>query len=194
MRFNNIISNQGEAYLIHDFYDAQTALSLYNALMNEVSWSEKAIKMFGKSILQPRLMCWMGDEGCRYKYSGTYFDPTPWTKAVLAIKNTIENELGEKFNSALLNLYRNENDSMGAHSDNEKELGSHPVIASLSLGAERLFIFKHKITKEKIKLNLPPASLLVMKGETQKHWKHELPKLKKPIEPRINITFRKIYL
>ena len=191
---SNIITNQGEAYLIKDFYDKESAAKLYKILLNEIPWSERSIKLFGKDTLQPRLMCWMGDKKCSYKYSGTTFEPTPWTKTVLEIKNKIESNLDVIFNSALLNLYRNEKDSMGAHSDNEKELGKNPVIASFSLGSERPFVFRHKATKEKIKLNLTAASLLVMKGATQENWKHELPKLKTPTEPRINITFRKIII
>ncbi len=190
----NVIKKQGEVYLIKDFYNKSEALTHFNTLICEIPWRERSIKLFGKNILQPRLMCWMGDKGCSYKYSGTTFEPTPWTNTVLEIKNKIEKNLGESFNSALLNLYRNEKDSMGAHSDNEKELGKNPVIASFSLGAARPFIFRHKKTKEKIKLNLTDSSLLVMKGATQENWKHELPKLKTPTEARLNITFRRIFL
>ncbi|MCH2535017.1 MAG: alpha-ketoglutarate-dependent dioxygenase AlkB [Bdellovibrionales bacterium] len=194
MSDSNIFDNHGQARLIESFYESDIAAQLQKLLMNEIPWSERSIQLFGKKILQPRLMCWMGDDGCSYKYSGTVFEPTPWTTTVLSIKQKIESYTENNFNSALLNLYRNENDSMGAHSDDEKELGDKPIIASLSLGAERPFIFRHKASKEKIKLNLSPGSLLIMSGDTQKHWKHEIPKLKIPLEPRINITFRKILL
>lgn len=189
---SNLLKNDGEAYLIENFYDELKALKLMSLLQDEIPWQERIIKIFGRTILQPRLMLWMGDADCSYKYSGTKFNPQPWSDTLLNIKKDVEAYTNHEFNSALINLYRNENDSMGAHSDNEKELSLRPVIASISLGAARPFVFRHKSKKLKTKIMLRPGSLLIMSGSTQESWKHELPKLKKPTEPRINITFRLI--
>ncbi len=188
----NILPHSGIALIKNKFLDNESAEILSQKLTKEVHWQSRQIKMFGKLIDQPRLVCWMGDSGANYKYSGTLFKPEKWITPVLEIKSLVELDLNLQFNSCLLNLYRNERDSMGLHSDNEKELGLEPNIASVSLGSDRTFIFRHKLTKEKVVINLKSGSLLLMQGETQDNWKHELPKMKKNREPRINLTFRKV--
>lgn len=188
-----MLEKDGKAYLVKNFYEKLDSTQLLTQLLNEIPWQERSIKMFGKQVLQPRKMCWMGDSDCTYKYSGTEFSPMTWSKTVLDIKSKIESHTDFCFNSVLLNLYRDENDSMGLHSDNEKELGDQPLIASLSLGEARPFIFRHKTEKTKVKITLDSGDLLIMQGDTQKYWKHELPKLKQHVGPRINLTFRWIY-
>jgi len=155
-------------------------------------WSQQQITVYGKHYLQPRLSAWYGD--LNYSYSGITMEPLPWTQTLLQIKSRVETLLQQDFNSVLLNLYRDHNDSMGMHSDNERELGEWPVIASLSLGEERTFLLKHKTRKDlkTIRLPLPPGSLLLMKGNTQTHWRHGIAKERRPCGPRINLTFRNI--
>lgn len=164
----------------------------FDRLMEEVTWKHEAIKIFGKEVMQPRLTAWYGDAGVEYTYSGLKNSPIPWTSTLLDIKKQVESVVGHSFNSVLLNLYRDGNDSMGYHSDDEPELGAKPRIASLSFGAARRFNIKHKKTGELIKLDLEDNSLLIMKGEFQREWKHAIPKTKKEVGPRINLTFRKI--
>ena len=132
----------------------------------------------------------MGDAGFTYSYSGTSKTASSWTPPLLRIRERVETCCGHEFNSCLLNLYHDGSEGMGWHSDDEKTLGRNPVIASVSFGAERPFRFKHRVTKEVVPLILESGSLLVMKGETQHHWVHALPKTKKITSPRINLTFR----
>ena len=168
----------------------------HNNLMRRLSdctpWSQQQITVYGKSYLQPRLSAWYGD--LNYSYSGITMEPLPWTQTLLQIKSRVETLLQQEFNSVLLNLYRDHNDSMGMHSDNERELGERPVIASLSLGEERTFLLKHKMRKDlkTIRLPLPPGSLLLMKGNTQTYWRHGIAKERHPCGPRINLTFRNV--
>lgn len=143
--------------------------------------------------MQPRLVAWYGDRHLKYKYSGLELLALEWTSELLSLKHKIENFCLQSFNSVLLNLYRNQNDSNGWHSDDEKELGEDPYIASVSLGQQRDFILKHKNQPElKVKIALQSGSLLIMKGSCQKYWKHTLPKRTGPLGPRINLTYRKI--
>lgn len=170
----------------------QDSEELFCLLQNEIAWREEPIKMFGKSMLQPRLLAWYGDANANYRYSGTTHSPLPWTPSLTRLKDQVEALTKSSFNSVLLNLYRDGNDSMGYHSDDEPELGRQPVIASLSFGAERRFNIKHKQTGELISFDLPHNSLFVMKGDFQRTWKHSIPKTKKKVGPRINLTFRQI--
>ncbi|HJZ90559.1 MAG TPA: alpha-ketoglutarate-dependent dioxygenase AlkB [Gemmataceae bacterium] len=140
----------------------------------------------------PRLTAWYADPGCTYSYSGVTHHATPWTPGLLAIKHRAEAAAGTTWNSLLLNLYRDGRDSIGFHADDEPELGVNPVIGSISLGAERRFILKHPASGEKLELALPHGSLLVMGGTSQHHWRHGVPKTKKPVGRRINLTFRRI--
>jgi alkylated DNA repair dioxygenase AlkB len=150
--------------------------------------------LWNKEHLQPRLSAWHGDAGARYSYSGVMLEPHRWTDTLLRIKEDVEHATGQRFNSVLLNLYRNEGDSVGWHSDNETELGSRPVIASLSLGETRRFKLRHKTRKDQktISLALTDGSLLVMSGTTQKFWRHAIDKEREPKDARINLTFRNI--
>jgi alkylated DNA repair dioxygenase AlkB len=148
--------------------------------------------MFGKDIPQPRLVAWFGDPGCEYSYSGISMNLNEWTPQLLELKAVCEQFAGTTFNSTLANLYRNGNDKMSWHSDDEPELGIEPCIASLSLGATRRFKFRHRTTKEAVECSLPSGSLIVMSGLCQKMWEHEVPRETRVTEPRINLTFRAV--
>ncbi|MGH7096576.1 MAG: alpha-ketoglutarate-dependent dioxygenase AlkB family protein [Stellaceae bacterium] len=163
-------------------------------LIAEVPWRAEEVVVFGRKVMQPRLTAWYGDPGCAYSYSGIRLEPLPWSATLLDIKARIEEVAAERFNSVLLNYYRDEADSIGFHSDDEPELGPQPVIASLSLGAERVFVMKHKTERKRppVRLALASGSLLLMKGETQRHWRHGVPRETRPCGPRINLTFRRI--
>lgn len=155
-------------------------------------WQSETIKMFGKEIVVPRKIFWMADEGINYQYSGISHLPIPWTENIFSVKQQIEDVSGTVFNSVLGNYYRDGNDYMGWHSDNEKELGKDPIIASISLGATRKFVFKHKQTSEKHEYDLQHGDLLIMGERVQTAWNHALPKTKKVTQPRINLTFREV--
>lgn len=176
------------------FLNEELASELFNSIYQETNWKEDSITIFGKKILQPRLTSLFGNEGKPYSYSGITMYPNNWNKPLLFIKNEIEQICTHNFTTVLANLYRNENDSNGWHADNEKSLGRDPIIASVSLGEERLFQIKHNTNKsEKINLILEHGSLLLMKEGSQIHYKHQLPKSKSAKKPRINLTFRTIF-
>lgn len=159
-------------------------------LVAETAWRAETITVWGKSHLQPRLTAWYGEAS--YTYSGMTLEPLPFTPLQLAIKQAVEQASGRRFNSVLLNYYRNEQDSMGFHSDDEKELGPEPAIASVSYGEPRTFILKHKRLPKTLKLALGDGSLLLMAGTLQRHWRHGINKERAPRGPRINLTFRNI--
>ena len=161
-------------------------------LIEETPWRQEDVKVYGKTYRQPRLVAWYGDAGKSYKYSGIALEPLPWAGRIAEIKRRVEAVVAYEFNSVLLNYYRDQNDSMGLHSDDEKELGPRPVIASVSVGAERAFIFKSKLDKDAKPLKFPLASgsLLLMRGETQQNYKHGIAKETRPLGPRVNLTFR----
>lgn len=159
---------------------------------NEADWRCHVIHMFGREIPSPRLTAYQADEGVEYAYSGIKLDPAEWTPAVGEIKRRVEEAVGRSFNSVLVNKYRGGDDSMGWHADDEKELGEEPVIASVSLGAERRFLLRANESGEKVETLLKPGSLLVMGGRSQHDWKHSVPKTKKDVGPRINLTFRRV--
>ena len=171
---------------------ARSYASLLHVLVNDTAWRQEEITVYGKPYLQPRLSAWYGD--LAYSYSGIRLEPLPWTPTLLDIKLRIESLVDHEFNSVLLNYYRDQNDSMGMHSDDERELGPQPVIASLSLGEERSFLLKHKSRKDlkTVKLALPAGSLLLMQGQTQSNWRHGINKERQPCGPRVNLTFRSI--
>jgi alkylated DNA repair dioxygenase AlkB len=164
----------------------------FKSCLHDLNWETGFIKIFGKTHQIPRLQAWYADNEVEYTYSGKKLQRHNWNNLLLEIKEKIENITSFKFNSVLANLYRDGNDSMGLHSDDEKELGKKPVIASLSLGESREIYFKHK--NKKLNLIIPQASgqLIVMHGKTQEYWKHEIKKTKKIKKPRINLTFRNI--
>ena len=175
-------------------FDPQEQSLLMNALQEEIPWKQEHIKLFGKTHPTPRLTAWHGDEHCVYKYSGVVNQPFPWTPSLLTIKSRIESlSNGATFNCVLLNFYRDGSDKMGWHSDDEKELGPNPSIASVSFGATRRFDFKHKTeAHNKFSIHLESGSLLLMQGDMQHHWLHQIPTQKRIQEPRINLTFRYI--
>lgn len=163
-----------------------------SSLYNDIHWTQQTIKMFGKIYRQPRLVGWQGDHGVSYTYSGKKYQAASWTSQVKSIRSIVESLLNVSFNFVLLNCYRNGHDCMGRHSDDEKELGVQPIIASVSFGQSRPLVFTHKETKDKLSIDLDHNSLLIMSGLTQKQWWHELPRRKNIDSPRINMTFRQI--
>ena len=176
-----------------DFIESNEALRLFNQMKSKFPWEKNQIKLFGKTYDVPRTEAYFADPGMSYGYSGKKLTLNPWNKIVLGLKTKIEHQTGHSFNACLANFYRNGNDSNGLHADNEVELGKNPVIASLSFGATRKFRLKHNQTKEVVNYELTNGSLLIMSGECQHYWKHEVPKQKKIQEGRINLTFRRIF-
>ena len=168
--------------------------ALLKILISETPWRSETIKMWGKPVRQPRLIAWYGELGATYSYSGIELAPEPWTETILDLKWRVERISRCQFNSVLLNYYRDHRDSMGFHSDDEPELGDQPTIASLSFGEERRFQLKHKSRKDlkTLSIRLCDGSLLIMRGDTQKKWKHGIPKERFSCGPRVNLTFRYI--
>ena len=190
-----IVLNLPDATIIYypHFFDKEEADTLLYQLKNEIPWQQDDIKVFGKVYLQPRLTALFGNEGKSYSYSNIKMQPHLWNSLLQKIKSKVESVTETNFTTVLLNLYRDGKDSNGWHADNEKELGTNPVIASVSFGAERLFQLKHNsIPGLKQNIVLEHGSLLLMKGTTQHFWKHQIPKTAKPIDSRINLTFRVI--
>jgi alkylated DNA repair dioxygenase AlkB len=178
-----------------NIFDAQSQNTLFDSLKHDIAWKQDHIKLFGKVHPTPRLVAWHGDPHCTYTYSGVVNTPLAWTPTLLTIKDRIEQLLyPAKFNCVLLNFYRDGHDKMGWHSDDEKELGPNPNIASVSFGAIRRFDFKHKTDpSNKFSLELHSGSVLLMQGDMQHHWLHQLPAQKRILTPRINLTFRFIH-
>jgi alkylated DNA repair dioxygenase AlkB len=182
-----------ELIYIPNFINLQKANQYFKYLKLNINWQQDDITLFGKTYKQPRLTALYAENDRSYSYSNITMHPNPFPFELLQLKQLIETESDHKFTTALINLYRDGNDSNGWHADNEKELGEHPIIASLSLGAPRLFHFKHRhLKEERHKILLEHGSLLLMKGAMQKHWLHQIPKTKKNIGERINLTFRSI--
>lgn len=176
-----------------NFFDKVEADKIFIDLLENTVWQQDSIKVYGKTHPQPRLTALYGNEGKPYSYSNIKMQPLNWTLLLKKIKFHIESLANTNFTSVLLNYYRDGSDSNGWHSDNEKELGINPVIASVSFGSERNFQLKHNNDKTlKKNIVLEHGSLLLMKGATQHHWKHQIPKTAKPVGPRINLTFRVI--
>lgn len=169
---------------------ADDAANHLEALGSRVPWTHDEVVIFGKRIVTSRKVAWFGE--VPYSYSGTTKQALPWNEELLALRSLIEERCGTTFNSCLLNLYHDGNEGMGWHSDDEKSIEPHSCIASVSFGAERRFSFKHKRSGDTVSVQLETGSLLLMKGETQTHWLHSLPKSKRVKEPRINLTFRRM--
>ena len=161
-------------------------------LLEMIEWRHDEAVIFGKRIMTKRKVAWYGEQPFAYTYSNTTKYALPWTRELQDLKIWVENETGETFNSCLLNLYHSGEEGMAWHSDAEKDLKKNGAIASLSLGAERKFAFRHKQTKEKVELFLEHGSLLVMKDTTQTNWLHRLPPTRKTTKSRVNLTFRTI--
>ncbi|WP_158973858.1 alpha-ketoglutarate-dependent dioxygenase AlkB [Cellulophaga sp. L1A9] len=192
--FKKIKLKDGEVWYMESFIPLDKANNYFKTFLETINWRQEEIKMYGKTYPVPRKTAWYGYEGFNYKYSGILCNPEPWTKELLGIKRVIESFLPESdFNSVLLNLYRNGSDKVSWHADDEKGLGTNPLIASVSLGATRRFDLKHKIDPdEKLQLELAPGSLVIMKSALQHNWLHQIPIQKRIFDSRINLTFRTI--
>ena len=190
----NILTSDGEVNYFGKIFTAAEADHYTDKLLNEIDWRNDQSFIYGKLITTKRKVGWYGDEAFDYTYSKTTKKALPFTKELLAIKKITEYKTGEQYNSCLLNLYHNGDEGMGWHSDAEKELKKNGAIASLSFGAERKFLFRHKQDKETISVLLENGSLLLMHGTTQSYWLHRMPPTKKITTPRINLTFRTIII
>jgi alkylated DNA repair dioxygenase AlkB len=187
---NNLLPKDGLVTYLHPGIDIENAIHFYETLFHSISWKQDEIFLYGKQITTRREVAWYGDGPFDYPYSKTSRTALPWTPELLEIKKWVENLCGETFNCCLLNLYHDGSEGMGWHSDDEKEMKPGGMIASLSLGAARKFKFKHKKDPLQKEIYLENGSLLLMSGETQQFWRHQLPVSKKVKEARINLTFR----
>lgn len=188
----NLLPLDGTVNYFGPVLSAERANHFYHQLLETIAWKNDEARIFGKHYITKRKAAWYGDAGYAYTYSNTTKQALPWTPELVDLKIVTEKITGARFNSCLLNLYHDGNEAMGWHSDDEKSLGRNSIIASLSLGAERKFSFKHKETGQTVSLNLEHGSLLVMKDATQTHWLHRLNKSSKIKQPRLNLTFRTI--
>lgn len=188
----NYLPYDGEVNYYGPIFNSDEHQRHFNNLMNTIEWKNDEAILFGKKIITDRKVAWYADTEYDYTYSKTTKRSLLWTEGLLDLKSKIEERLETQFNSCLLNLYHNGNEGVGWHSDDEKTLNRHAEIASLTFGAERNFVFKHKKNGDKVSILLQSGSLLVMKGETQINWLHSLPKTKRVKSPRINLTFRKM--
>jgi alkylated DNA repair dioxygenase AlkB len=191
--FRDLGLADGDTRYLADAFPPGEADALFAELRGQIDWRQEEIMMFGQHRLVPRMVAWHGDAGAIYSYSGVEHQPAPWTSAPQRVRATVQALSGHSFNAVLLNLYRNGRDGMGWHSDDEPELGRNPVIASVSLGATRRFRMRHKRhRREALGIDLEHGSLLLMRGATQHHWLHALPKTTRPVGERINLTFRQV--
>ncbi len=186
----NLLPADGVVNYYGKVLNQQEAQHYLDKLFNTIAWKNDEAIIFGKHIITKRKAAWYGNEGYAYTYSNTTKQALPWTEELLRLKTLVEKITEVTFNSCLLNLYHDGNEGVSWHSDDEKSLGKNSTIASLSFGAERKFVFKHKLTKQSVSVLLEAGSLLVMKDSTQTYWLHSLPKSKKITRPRINLTFR----
>jgi alkylated DNA repair dioxygenase AlkB len=191
MQPQELLSYDGSALYRSGFFNSAECEQMFRSINDETPWEARNIVLFGKEVPQPRLACWYGD--LAYSYSGITLDPRPMTPTLLEIKQRCEQAASARFNSVLVNLYRDGQDSMGLHADDEPELGVEPIIASVSFGGERNFRLRHRQSKDLQQISLATGSLLVMSGLSQECWMHDVPKTKKFVAPRINLTFRYIH-
>jgi alkylated DNA repair dioxygenase AlkB len=190
---SSLLPFQGETRLYPDFFSKKTADFYFQKLQNTLAWKQEPIRLFGKMVMQPRLTALYGDPDRPYGYSGISMIPLLWTEELSEMRNKLQEFSEIEFTHVLCNYYRDGKDSMGWHRDNEAVLGKNPCIASITFGATRLFQVRHYETKShKINIPLTHGSLLMMSGESQHHWEHQIPKTKKILGPRINLTFRKL--
>lgn len=189
----NLLPFHGETMYFNEFFLKDEADLFFLKLKNQIEWRQETIKLFGKTIMQPRLTALYGNPDKPYGYSGIIMQPFPWTDFLTEIKFRIEEKVQASFTHVLLNYYRDGKDSMGWHRDNEASLGPNPTIASISFGETREFQIRNYFEKKvKLKVALDHGSLLVMGGSSQHHWEHQITKTSKTLGPRINLTFRKI--
>jgi alkylated DNA repair dioxygenase AlkB len=179
-------------WLWRQWLPAARSQLIMQQLSTELCWQQPQIRMFGKAVTIPRQQVWMGEPHCSYRYSGVLFHPEPWHPLVLKLTGWVNRQLNRQFNSVLLNLYRQGDEHMGWHSDDEPELGSMPEIASLSLGQTRRFELRHQQLGHQLNIDLADGDLLLMGGECQGYWQHRVPKQSKVDSARMNFTFREI--
>ena len=193
--FEPIAMPDADVSILHGLDTPIPHVQMLQKLMHDTIWRQENVRIYGKEYQQPRLVSLYGDAGMKYDYSGISLRPLPWTDLLREIKRRIEDCTDATFNAVFLNLYRDHNDSMGFHSDDEKELGQNPVIASLTFGATRTFLMKHKSNRDipLVKVPLESGTVLLMKGATQHNWKHGINKQTTPCGPRVNLTFRTLY-
>ncbi len=182
----------GEYLFYPDFFSKAESNFYLQTIRENIDWKQESMNMYGKQVDFPRLTAWYGENDKTYSFSGITLDPKKWTNELFAIKQKIESLSNTVFNSVLLNLYRSGNDSISWHTDAEKELGLNPIIASVNFGATRKFQLRHVLNKEKLEIELTHGSLLIMQGELQHYWQHQVPKTNKVVGERINLTFRVI--
>lgn len=194
-QFEPICMPDADVSILHGLETPLPYDQMLRKLLDQTIWRQEAVNIYGKTYDQPRLVSLYGDPGQQYDYSGISLRPLPWTDLLREIKRRIQDCTNATFNAVFLNLYRDHNDSMGFHSDDEKELGQNPTIASLTFGATRTFLLKHKTRKELplVKVPLEAGTVLLMKGATQHHWKHGINKQTVPCGPRVNLTFRTLF-
>lgn len=192
LKARSLLKQNGEVIFYPNLFNQTEADRLYSQLYCEINWQQECLKLYGKAVPLPRLTAWYGEK--QYAYSGIAMQPQPWNETLIAIKDRIEPLANTQFNSVLLNLYRSGSDSVSWHSDDEPELGKNPIIGSVSFGGTRKFSFKHRYNKDfgRIEIDLNHGSFLLMAGETQHYWMHQISKTKRSITPRINLTFRLI--
>ena len=187
----NLLPAQGEAFYFGPIFNSAEANWYLARLVEAVPWEQDRLKIYGREIVTARKVAWYGDRPYAYAYSGITRSARPWTADLVALKQAVEEQTGATFNSCLLNYYHHGGEGMGWHSDDEKELAAQAPIASLSFGAGRRFCFQPKQPPQSsIEIVLEPGSLLLMRGETQRHWRHALPKALRVKTPRVNLTFR----
>ena len=191
-KHRNLLPQDGMVQYYGKLLSRAQATEYFNLLMGHINWRHDELVIHGKPLTTKRKVAWYGDQPYPYTYSNATKHALPWTPELAALKQVIEQASGETFNSCLLNLYHNGSEGMAWHSDAEKDLIKNGTIASLSLGAERKFLFKHKTSGLKVSVFLEDGSLLLMKGVTQTHWLHRLPPTTKSKRPRVNLTFRTI--
>jgi len=188
----NLLPLDGEVYYFGAVINAEEASLYLKELLATTAWRRDEVTLFGKRIITAREVAWYGDQNFPYRYSGATKIALPWSEPLQKLKRLIEQRTGATYNSCLLNLYHDGGEGMGWHSDDERELTPQGAIASVSLGAERRFSFRHKRSGETIDVMLEHGSLLLMKGATQTHWVHRLPPARRVREARVNLTFRRM--
>lgn len=183
-----------ELRLIPDWCPPTCAQQWFEQLLAETPWEQPCVRLHGREYPVPRLLAWYGDPEAAYTYSGLTHQPLPWTPLLAEIRSRVSASVGQALNGVLLNYYRDGQDSMGWHSDDEPELGRNPLVASLNLGGARRFDLRRKGRNTiEHSIYLPPGSLLVMSGATQHHWQHQVAKTSRPVAPRLNLTFRLVH-